>query len=101
MAGPKVQMISPYLSPSCCPSELIANDNIRKGHNGVSANNLPPWICKNLNVCRSYKRVMDDCLVFAFAHAVKFKKLGRGGKDRVVKGCGGFGFEQFVHKRRL
>lgn len=62
MARPKVQMIFLHLPPSCFPSELIANDNIRKGHNGDSTNNLPLGFAK-LNICRSYKRVMDDCFV--------------------------------------
>lgn len=62
VAGPKVQMIFPHLPPSCWPSELIANDNIRKGHNGDSTNNLPLGFA-NLNICRIYKWVMNDCLL--------------------------------------
>lgn len=41
MAGLKVQMIFLHHPPSCLPSELIANDNIREEHNGDSTNNLP------------------------------------------------------------
>lgn len=74
MAGQKVQMIFLHLPPSCCPTELIANDNIRKGHNGYSTNNLDLRFA-NLNICRSYKRVMDGCFVCVCTDSkVKTKK---------------------------
>lgn len=41
MVGLKVQMIFLHPPPSCLPSELIVNDNIREEHNGDSTNNLP------------------------------------------------------------
>lgn len=72
----KVQMIFLRLPPSCFPSELIANDNMRKGHNGESTNNLALVFAK-LNICRSYKRVMDDrfiCLSLYFNFKIGITK---------------------------
>lgn len=42
MARLKVQMIFLHHPPSCLPSELTANDNIREEHNGDPTNNLAP-----------------------------------------------------------
>lgn len=87
-------MIFLHLPSSCFPSELIANDNNRKGHNGDSTNNLPPGFA-NLNICRSYKRVMNNCFVCV--------RLDCNFKTEIccIKTVGLIGLEQFVHKKRI
>lgn len=82
MAGQKVQMIFLHLPPSCCPTELIANDNIRKGHNGYSTNNLDLEFA-NLNICRSYKKGDG----WSFCLCLQTVKLKQGGEKRDAFVC--------------
>lgn len=85
-------MIFLCLSRPCFPSELIANDNFRKGHNGDSTNNLRLGFA-NLNVCTTYQRVMDDYLCL---HIVKIKL----GSRKILWASVGLRLdEQFIHDK--